>query len=334
MIAFVKGDLFASPAKVLVNTVNTVGIMGKGIAKTFKDIFPEMFNEYQRLCEGKEFGIGNLWLYKTPHKWVLNFPTKQHWRQPSKCEYVEAGLAKFVSIYSDLGITSVAFPKLGCGNGELNWEEVVKPLMMRYLIPLPINIFIYEYLAPISWPEHRRAEGMSSWLRSEPRTLGFAEVWADLRDVIGYGLTLRTWDDLSGFDVSVATKPVEGLRIRCGPKVVRGLIAVLRKCTPARWWPQVVGPGEIVIPQEAMLDLWQNIRAYGFCVPRMMSEGLDSLALYVMPLMARLDYMRPVELSSPSENECARAEKGLQLFPAPATHLEKPPRIAYAVQPV
>lgn len=97
LITYVVGDLLKSPARVLVNTVNTVGVMGKGIAKDFKTIYPEMFIQYQLLCERKQFHIGQLWLYKTRHKWILNFPTKKDWKQPSKIEYIEEGLRKFVS---------------------------------------------------------------------------------------------------------------------------------------------------------------------------------------------------------------------------------------------
>ena len=98
MITYVSGDLFESPARVLVNTVNTVGVMGKGIAKEFKILFPEMFQRYRELCETRQFNIGNLYLYKTPHKWILNFPTKKHWRSPSRPEYIEEGLRKLVSV--------------------------------------------------------------------------------------------------------------------------------------------------------------------------------------------------------------------------------------------
>src|SRR5206468_4250004 len=105
MISYVTGDLFSAPAKVLVNTVNVVGVMGKGIALRFKQIYPEMFREYQALCESGELQIGTLWIYRTPHKWILNFPTKKHWRDPSKPDYIEAGLKKFVASYSAQGIT-------------------------------------------------------------------------------------------------------------------------------------------------------------------------------------------------------------------------------------
>ena len=84
MLMYIEGNIFESPAQVLVNTVNTVGVMGKGIALKFKKIYPEMYKNYRYYCENKQFNMGNLYLYKTPGKWVLNFPTKINWRNPSK----------------------------------------------------------------------------------------------------------------------------------------------------------------------------------------------------------------------------------------------------------
>ena len=91
MITYVTGNLFESPAQVLVNTVNTVGVVGKGIAKEFKIIYPMMFKRYQELCESGDFEIGKLWLWKSANKWVLNFPTKKHWRNPSHLSYIING---------------------------------------------------------------------------------------------------------------------------------------------------------------------------------------------------------------------------------------------------
>src|SRR5688500_3804660 len=98
MISYVYGNLFESPAQTLVNTVNTVGVMGQGIALQFKQIYPKMFRAYQQLCEAGEFDIGRLFLHRTPNKLIVNFPTKKHWRQPSKPEYIEAGLLRFAEI--------------------------------------------------------------------------------------------------------------------------------------------------------------------------------------------------------------------------------------------
>ena len=117
--------------------------MGKGIALQFKKKYPEMFTAYQRVCEKQQLDIGKLYLWKSPEKWVLLFPTKKHWRNPSRMEYIESGLQKFVDNYERLGIMSIAFPKLGCGNGGLEWSAV-KLVMEKYLCPLPIDIFVYE----------------------------------------------------------------------------------------------------------------------------------------------------------------------------------------------
>lgn len=143
MITYIDSDLFQSSAQVLVNTVNTVGVMGKGIALEFKRLYAEMFKEYQTLCKNKQFDIGQLWLYKTTHKWILNFPTKRDWRQKSQPEYLEKGLEKFSATYEEHGITSISFPMLGCGYGGLDWETQVRPLMEGFLQKLPITIYIH-----------------------------------------------------------------------------------------------------------------------------------------------------------------------------------------------
>ena len=87
MVNIISGDLFQSDAQTIVNTVNCVGVMGKGIALEYKRRFPDMYYKYRELCIKKLFNVGQLWLYKTDGKWILNFPTKQHWNNPSKIEY-------------------------------------------------------------------------------------------------------------------------------------------------------------------------------------------------------------------------------------------------------
>lgn len=155
MLIYTDDNIFNSPAQTLVNTVNTYGVMGKGIAKEFKKYYPEMFYKYKTICKKKKLDVGLLLLskgeiVKTSHgteireKWVLNFPTKRHWRSNSKLEYIEKGLKKFVSTYEEKGITSISFPQLGVGNGNLEWDEV-KILMEKYLRPLPIPVYIHIY---------------------------------------------------------------------------------------------------------------------------------------------------------------------------------------------
>jgi len=204
MITYVVGDLFRSPAKVLVNTVNVVGVMGKGIAYDFKRIYPEMFEQYQYYCESGMLDIGKLWLYKTPHKWILNFPTKKHWRNKSKVEYIEAGLRKFADTYDSKGIVSVSFPMLGCGNGELNWDIQVQPLMEEILKPLPIEIYVHLYRPNARFvPEHRNIREIKRWLQSKPRFLPFAEFWDDVKHVAGSAKTFVTFDGSTRFTVSL-----------------------------------------------------------------------------------------------------------------------------------
>lgn len=149
MIVFKKGNIFNSECQTLVNTVNCKGVMGKGLALQFKKMFPEMFNEYKLACR-KEFlkHGGDIWvwnyidLYK-PKK-ILCFATKEHWMNPSKIEWIEIGLKTFIFNYKKLGITSIAFPKLGCTNGKLDWENDVKPLMYKYLHSIDIVCEVYE----------------------------------------------------------------------------------------------------------------------------------------------------------------------------------------------
>ncbi|HRX01829.1 MAG TPA: macro domain-containing protein, partial [Anaerolineae bacterium] len=100
MITYLTISIFDSPAQTLVNTVNTVGVMGKGIAAVFKRLYPDMYKEYRRLCLDNALTIGALYVYRTPNKIVVNFPTKRHWRERSRLSYLEAGLQKFVKYYS------------------------------------------------------------------------------------------------------------------------------------------------------------------------------------------------------------------------------------------
>ena len=143
MITYLKGNIFFSPADVLVNPVNTVGVMGKGIAADFKKKYPDMFKKYKNFCDKKQFSVGELLLLPESDYKILLFPTKKHWRGSSKIEYIELGLQKFVDTYEKKKINSIAFPLLGCGWGNLSWENDVKPLMEKYLYDLPIDIYIY-----------------------------------------------------------------------------------------------------------------------------------------------------------------------------------------------
>ena len=141
MLKYYKGTVFNTPAKTLVNAVNCVGVMGAGIALEFKLRYPNMFQDYKKKCSNGEYNIGTLEIFEEGEITILNFPTKKHWRYPSKIEWIEEGLKYFVDNYKRLNIKSVAFPKLGSSNGGLKWEDV-KEVMEKYLSDLEIEVYI------------------------------------------------------------------------------------------------------------------------------------------------------------------------------------------------
>ncbi|MFQ5902260.1 MAG: macro domain-containing protein [Candidatus Binatia bacterium] len=156
MIKVLVGDLFKSKAQTLVNTVNCVGIMGKGVALEFKKRFPEMFKDYEERCKRGEVKLGRPYLYKSLlPPWVLNFPTKDDWRSVANLQAIIDGVQYVLQHYKEWGITSLAVPPLGCGQGQLEWR-VVGPTLYRYLSKMNIPVELY---APYGTPhEELQAE--------------------------------------------------------------------------------------------------------------------------------------------------------------------------------
>lgn len=149
------GDLFASQAQTLVNTVNCVGVMGKGVALEFKKRWPAMFEDYQRRCAQKQVRLGEPYLYRDlSGTTIVNFPTKGHWRSPSRIADIERGLDYLVAHAEGWGIRSLALPPLGCGNGGLEWSEV-GPLIFRKLHDAPFDVEVY---APFGTPGKQLTE--------------------------------------------------------------------------------------------------------------------------------------------------------------------------------
>jgi len=137
------GDLFSTDKQTLVNTVNCVGIMGKGIAQEFKKRYPGMFDDYVLRCSRKEVRLGEPYPFYGPAGLIIiNFPTKDHWRSPSRLADIERGLDYFLRHYVEWGVKSAALPPLGCGNGGLKWAEV-GPLIYEKLHGLEIDVEVY-----------------------------------------------------------------------------------------------------------------------------------------------------------------------------------------------
>jgi uncharacterized protein YwgA/O-acetyl-ADP-ribose deacetylase (regulator of RNase III) len=149
MVKVLIGDIFESRAHTLINTVNTVGVMGKGIALGFRQRFPEMYNDYVHRCERHEVRLGRPYLYRriTPPN-IINFPTKEHWRSVSRLSDITEGLHYLEQHIREWQIISLAVPPLGCGEGRLEWR-VVGPTLYRHLANMGIPIELY---APFGTP--------------------------------------------------------------------------------------------------------------------------------------------------------------------------------------
>jgi O-acetyl-ADP-ribose deacetylase (regulator of RNase III) len=147
MITFTQGNLLETRAEALVNTVNTVGVMGKGIALMFKERFDENFRRYAAACKAKEVQTGKMFVTPVHEldgpRWIVNFPTKQHWRAPSRMEWVVEGLQDLRRFLIEQQIRSIAIPPLGAGNGGLEWAEV-RVQIERALGDLDIDILVFE----------------------------------------------------------------------------------------------------------------------------------------------------------------------------------------------
>jgi O-acetyl-ADP-ribose deacetylase (regulator of RNase III) len=154
MFEFKQGNLLEEKAEALVNTVNCVGVMGKGIALQFKQAYPENFRHYEKACKASEVQPGQMFTVATGSllnpRYIINFPTKRHWRNNSKIEDIKSGLVDLVQQVQRLDITSIAMPALGCGNGGLNWADV-KPLIESAFAQLPdVQVIIFEPLSQTS----------------------------------------------------------------------------------------------------------------------------------------------------------------------------------------
>lgn len=169
------GTVFNAPADAIVNTINTVGFMGKGLALEFRLRYPRMFEEYAKQCAAKEIKVGEVRYYKEGNKVIVNFPTKGHYRFPSNIKWIEKGLEDFCKTFIEKDIKTVAFPKLGTSNGGLSWDEV-KPIMLKYLSRLT-NITVFLCL-----DEEKQAEGIEKQMLDRlNKDIEFASVPKSIR---------------------------------------------------------------------------------------------------------------------------------------------------------
>ena len=148
MISYRTGNLLDAKVEAVVNTVNTVGVMGKGIALMFKEAFPENFRLYELACKQGEVKIGHMFVTENlaleGPRWIINFPSKKHWRQPSKFEWIVEGLQDLRRVIEDKGIRSIALPPIGCGNGGLDWSDVRPKIEGAFAALETVEIEVFE----------------------------------------------------------------------------------------------------------------------------------------------------------------------------------------------
>jgi O-acetyl-ADP-ribose deacetylase (regulator of RNase III)/uncharacterized protein YwgA len=188
MVTVKIGNLFDSTAQTLVNTVNCVGVMGKGVALEFKNRFPEMYEDYVVRCNEGRVRLGQPYLYRgLVPPWILNFPTKDHWRSVSRLQDIEQGLRYLLAYYREWGITSLALPPLGCGQGQLEWR-VVGPTLYRYLrrMDSPVELYApfgtsHEELKP-SFLDQTASISSSHASQAAPDRIGAA--WVALVEIL------------------------------------------------------------------------------------------------------------------------------------------------------
>jgi hypothetical protein len=238
--------------------------MGKGLAAHFKNSYPDMFRRYRELCQSGQLDIGKLWLWKASDQWILSFPTKKHWRAPSRLEYIERGLQKFVAYYEQKGIREVSFPRLGCGNGGLDWEEV-RPLMEHYLRPLPISVYIHDYTADVGLPEH-----------------------LEIKDA---ALADRSFSAFRNSIITVLTR-------------MQGQFKTYAKKTPFTALPDTDGGIRITrsgrttkVQEEEIKELWTFL-IRGTVTRDQLPGNLRESAYYIFPILFHIPHVRPVEVAS------------------------------------
>jgi O-acetyl-ADP-ribose deacetylase (regulator of RNase III) len=148
MLRFAQGNMLDAKVEALVNTVNTVGVMGKGIALMFKEAFPDNYLSYEAACKADKVKVGHIFVFERHDmfgpKWIINFPTKKHWRNPTKLEWVVEGLNDLRTFIAEKGIKSIALPPLGCGNGGLDWQDVRKAIQDTLAGMEDVEIVVYE----------------------------------------------------------------------------------------------------------------------------------------------------------------------------------------------
>lgn len=258
MITEGSGNLLLTDADALVNTVNTVGVMGKGIALQFKRAYPENYNEYKSACDSGEVAVGRMHVHATGQmspRFIVNFPTKRHWRSPSRLEDVSSGLTALRDEIINRGITSIAVPPLGCGNGGLNWVDI-EPMIRHVLGTIPgVEVRVWQPAgspAPETMPVATAAPDMT-----QERASFLAALSRYIRSSTGKGLAVE--ERISLLEAHKVVYLLQRLGLPLGLQFEKGIYGPyapsLDRAVSAMEGHFVVGFGDGTSGSQALLEL-------------------------------------------------------------------------------
>lgn len=280
MIIYVQDEFFYSPARVLLNPVNTVGAMGGDIAGDFKRFYPDMYAQFQALCQRDALDIGQYFFYHTAHKSILNLPIRKHFRANPRLEYIQAGVQKIASTYADVGITSLAMPALAWD--ELDWEAEVRPILEGILGALPIMVYIY--LPSAGHDKNRNLRLIRNWLHGTPQPIAFDAFTQHLIKLAEKTSHWRTFNTQATF------------RLKYAPRQQGDYKRHHFKITPSQHPP-------IFLSDNALRDLWRYVQRVGYVLGDYLPNGLDAHADYILPILAQLPMVQTVTLARQGESD-------------------------------
>lgn len=293
MLIKVECDLFLSPATVLVNPVNTAGVMGSGISAEFKRFFPTVFDQYRALCDAGKLTLGRVWLAQAGAKRILHLPVKAHWRSAAKRSDVEAAVQLLVSRWAEWGIGSLAVPQFE--ETDLRWEEDIRPILESALASLPIPVYLHTYDRK---QDAARSLRQVDTLLNKPTQRGdFTQFWREL------GRVIRKAD---GKFTSTDGKPFIA---QIEPNARRRLLTLT---------PQ--DGDTIILSDSTLADLWTAIQCAGLLMAWQFPGAVEAYTNYLIPLLAGLDDIQAVKTGIIGE---AGTLNALLFVPPPAVHAPK-----------
>jgi len=288
MLITVECDLFLSPATVLVNPVNTAGVMGSGVSAEFKRFFPGVFDQYRALCDAGKLTLGRVWLAQAGAKRILHLPVKAHWRSAAKRGDLESAVQLLVSRWAEWGIGSLAVPQFE--ETDLRWEDDIRPVLESALAALPIPVYLHTYDRKND--PARSLRQIDSLLNKPTTRVDSVRFWREL------GRAIRKAD---GKFTSTDGKPFTA-------SIDSGARRQLLTLTPE-------GNEPVVFSDSTLAELWTAVQSAGLLMAWQFPGAVESCATYLIPVLAGLDWVRAVKTGITGE---AGTVNAMLFIPPPA----------------